>query len=344
MMQNICKKFLLLLMFSLLRVDMLSAMDLTEKDPFQEGKEKKGERKKGNKFIEKKNLDPNILNLEENSNIPSNGENKYNENFENDSLNSDNTSSNIHFGNDNEYANDPEGKVIYFIKDKEKQEEIKKNNKKKLEVLDILKNVNDHFEEKNKDKEEAIIKNQLTSIDIGKTFEKKIINKNDDVNTIHEVNSILNKRIEKNQELKTLRENQRKKDVNGAIHSYYELRQAQSEIEKDFENERKKELEDKKKIIGINEEVKEMRGIVGKKNMRIRALNIEIEKNKEIIEKITKNKRANDGLNEHRVIKRKNSLKEKGFLEKLKNKKKIYRRNKTWIKIKRKKIFSVTCF
>lgn len=247
MMQNICKKFLLLLMFSLLRVDMLSS-DFT-KEEFH----KNDEKKKSNN----ENFNPDIINQEENSNSSSDDENKYNENFENDHLNPDKTSSNIPFGNDNEYANDPEKKVINFFKKKVKLEEIKKNNKKKLEVLDILKNVNDHFEEKNKDKEEAIIKNQLTSIDIGQTFEKKIINKNDDVNTIHEVNSILNKRIEKNQELKTLRDEQRGKDLNGAINSYYELRQAESEIE-NLENEIKKDKKKKKEEIEIVKERKKL--------------------------------------------------------------------------------------
>lgn len=277
MMQNICKKFLLLLMFSLLRVDMLS-MDLTENYLFQKEKEKKGGREN---LIKNKNLNINSLILEEDSNIPSDDENKYNENFENDRLNPDKTSSNIPFGND------PEEKVINFIKNKVKQEEIKKNNKKTLDVLDILKDVNDHFEEKNKDKEEAIIKNQLTSIDIGKTFEKNIINKNDAVNTIHEVNSILNKRIEKNQELKTLRENQRKKDVNGAINSYYELRQAQSETESEIEKEGKKieeEKEENNKKIGKIKENENLEAVeILQKNIRQYCLKMKIQQDEKLL-------------------------------------------------------------
>ena len=393
MVQNICKKFLLLLMFSLLRVDVLCSESFDsnlhsneengnennehneekeggqgeEMDYEVNGEEEKnneemnyedteGEEEKNNEeyeeqyneeinakqynkeeYYEEEQLnegeeeqqnskkgeyqecEENINNINENNSI--NNEKNFSkylkeesyrrpnnklENLgfcKNERFNLGNTNS-YPFWGDNEYANDPEEKVMGFIKKEVKQEEIEKNNEKTLVVLDILKDVNDSFKEKKSKEEEARINNQLTSINNNQAFEEDI-NINDDVNTIREVNSILDKRIEKNPELKTLKDKQRKKDVNGAINSYYELYQAESEIEKNFENERKKEQGDIKKTKKEEEEKKKRE--IAKKIFSQCILEMKIKQYKKLLE--LEKKRRNLSQKFKKI---KNPLSEKG--------------------------------
>lgn len=316
MVQNICKKFLLLLMFSLLRVDVLcmeeSVLDNSkekknnehnegeeyyEEEQLNEGEEEQQNSKKG----EYQECEENINNINENNSI--NNEKNFSKNlkeksyrrpnnklenlgfYKNERFNLGNTNS-YPFWGDNEYINDPEEEVMGFIKKEVKQEKFEKNNEKTLVVLDILKDVNDSFKEKKSKEEEARINNQLTSINNNQAFEEDfIINKNDDVNTIREVNSILDKRIEKNPELKTLKDKQRKKDVNGAMNSYYELCQAVKSTEKEIakENERLKE-EEKEIGKGVEKEIEIEKNLERKRELLL--LRIKNENNKQKLEKI----------------------------------------------------------
>ena len=276
MMQNICKKFLLLLMFSLLRVDVLS-MDINEENKDIDNETKKneflninennnteGEEKEKNKSSDNEyNADDEKENEKgekksgENLNIDteysSEEEEEGNENIDKKNIPANFSWDNI------QYTGKPKKDISNFIENKVNLEEFEKKNKKTLEVLGILEDVNNALVKNKNDENEARINSKLTSFN-NPSFEEDInTNENDDVNTIRTVNSILEKKINGNKELETLRKNQREKDLNGAINSYYELCQAKSEIE-NIENEIKednKKIEEGIEIVKAKEKVKE---------------------------------------------------------------------------------------
>ena len=276
MMQNICKKFLLLLMFSLLRVDVLS-MDINEENKGIDNETKKNE----------------FLNINENNNTEGeekeknkNSDNEYNaddekedekrgkKSDENLNIDTEYSSEEEEEGNENidkknipanfscdniQYTGKPKEDVSNFIENKVKLEEFEKKNKKTLEVLGILEDVNNALVKNKNDENEARINSKLTSFN-NPSFEEDInTNENDDVNTIRTVNSILDKKIEENEELKTLKIKQREKDLNGAINSYCGLCKAKSKIE-NLENgikEDNKKIEEGIEIVKEGKKVKE---------------------------------------------------------------------------------------
>ena len=116
----------------------------------------------------------------------------------------------------------------------------------------------------------------------------------------------MNKKIDENQELKKLKDEQRIKDLNGAINSYYELCQAvkstEKEIEKENDEEYKKiEEENNKKIKEENEKWKK------EEEKKIEGEKIEIEQNinilKQNVEQIENAIREKEKLEEVEKIK-----------------------------------------
>ena len=219
MMQNICKKFLVVLMFGLIHVDALS---MKEKNDSDDGNSSILLRKKGEKNIKKKNQKAHNINR---------NDEKY-------SLKSD---------------------FLQFIEEKESLENFEKEHDKTLKILDILTNVRDEIEKKEFEIGKADIDNNFNDINKNKNYSEKINKcENKDINTIKFFNSILNEEIKKNAELKNVKKEHIKKELKYAINKYNDFFQEKSEIE-NIENEIKKDIKKKEEEIEILKEKKKLK-------------------------------------------------------------------------------------